>query len=135
MTLNHVAFGSVCLFVCLSVCLSVSLSVHVIFYDVRMCNGIKGVSSLIVLSRMSGEATEAARAPAEAAQAPAAVAQAPLEDFTGFVLGYTGEVGKEVVKELAAHDLSKVVLIGRRQVKYEEEPLAKFVSTPRALWV
>ena len=91
-----------------------------------MRNGIKGASSLIVLSRMSGEATEAA---------PAAAAQAPLEDFTGFVLGYTGEVGKEVVKELAAHDLSKVVLIGRRQVKYEEEALAKFVSTPRELWV
>ena len=93
-----------------------------------MCNGVKGASCPTVLSRMAAEGTEAARA------APEAV-QPPLEDFTGFVLGYTGEVGKEVVKELAAKGLSKVVLIGRREVKYEDESLSKFVSTSHGLWV
>ncbi|XP_046375583.1 oxidoreductase HTATIP2-like isoform X1 [Haliotis rufescens] len=39
------------------------------------------------------------------------------EGHQAFILGYTGEVGKELIKELAAAKLfKKVVLIGRRQV-------------------
>ena len=54
----------------------------------------------------------------------------PLVNQSAFVLGYTGEVGKEVVKELAAQNsFSRVVLIGRRQVEYEDKTLAGLVST------
>ena len=39
-----------------------------------------------------------------------------------FVLGYTGEVGKELVKELLRSKLfNRVTLIGRRIVNYEDE--------------
>ncbi|XP_067656232.1 oxidoreductase HTATIP2-like [Haliotis asinina] len=42
------------------------------------------------------------------------------EGHQAFVLGYTGEVGKELLKELAAAKLYKrVVLIGRRQVELD----------------
>lgn len=48
---------------------------------------------------------------------------------TAFVLGYTGEVGKELVKELAHSNIfSKVTLIGRRQITYDDEERQKFVS-------
>ena len=41
---------------------------------------------------------------------------------TAFVIGYTGEVGKELVKDLlSSHIFAKVVLIGRRTVTYEDE--------------
>jgi oxidoreductase len=40
---------------------------------------------------------------------------------TAFVLGYTGEVGKEIVRELLEKKIfKKVVLIGRRSVTYED---------------
>ncbi|XP_022094045.1 oxidoreductase HTATIP2-like isoform X2 [Acanthaster planci] len=46
---------------------------------------------------------------------------------TAFVVGYTGEVGKEVVKELARTKIfSNVFLIGRREVKYEDELFKDF---------
>ena len=39
-----------------------------------------------------------------------------------FVVGYTGETGKELVKELIKSDaIQKLVLIGRREVKLEQE--------------
>lgn len=42
--------------------------------------------------------------------------------LTAFIVGYTGEVGKEVVKEvLKSRKFSKVVLFGRREVKYDDE--------------
>ena len=41
---------------------------------------------------------------------------------SAFVLGYTGEVGKELVKELLKSQIfQRVVLIGRRQVEYQDE--------------
>ena len=46
---------------------------------------------------------------------------------TAFVVGHTGEIGKEVVKELARSKIfSKVYLIGRREVKYEDELFKDF---------
>lgn len=54
----------------------------------------------------------------------------PPVDRSAFVLGYTGEVGKEVVKELAARNaFSRVVLIGRRQVEYEDKALADMTQS------
>ena len=56
------------------------------------------------------------------------------ENFTGmnksaFVVGYTGEVGKVLVEELIDSKIfSRVVLIGRREVKYEEDTHQKLVS-------
>jgi len=44
------------------------------------------------------------------------------QNKTAFVLGYTGEVGKEVVKAILKNQLfSRVVLIGRRTVNYDDE--------------
>lgn len=41
---------------------------------------------------------------------------------TCFVVGYTGEVGKELVKELSASQVfSKVKLIGRRKVEFDDD--------------
>ncbi len=41
---------------------------------------------------------------------------------SAFVLGYTGESGKSLVKELLQSKVfSRVVLIGRREVKYEDD--------------
>jgi len=41
---------------------------------------------------------------------------------TAFVLGYTGVIGKEVVKALLSSRIfAKVVLIGRRTVEYQDE--------------
>ena len=41
---------------------------------------------------------------------------------SAFVLGYTGEVGKVLVEELISSKVfSRIVLIGRREVKYEDE--------------
>ena len=57
-----------------------------------------------------------------------------MEDFknknmTAFVLGYTGEVGKQLVKELASSKIfQKVVLIGRRKVEYDDPEIAKMVK-------
>jgi len=48
---------------------------------------------------------------------------------TAFVLGYTGEVGKELVKALLSSRIfAKVVLIGRRTVTYEDELYKDVVS-------
>jgi len=48
---------------------------------------------------------------------------------TAFVLGYTGEVGKDLVKALlSSHIFAKVVLIGRRTVTYEDELYKDVVS-------
>lgn len=48
------------------------------------------------------------------------------KNMTAFVLGYTGEVGKQLVKELAASKIfQKVVLIGRRKVEYEDPEIAQ----------
>lgn len=39
-----------------------------------------------------------------------------------FVVGYTGETGKELVKELINCDaVQKLVLVGRREVKLDHE--------------
>ena len=44
------------------------------------------------------------------------------QNKTAFILGYTGEVGKEVTKALLTSRIfSKVVLIGRRLIKYDED--------------
>lgn len=41
---------------------------------------------------------------------------------TAFVLGYTGAVGKELVKALLENRIfSRVVLVGRRTVTYDDE--------------
>ena len=41
---------------------------------------------------------------------------------TAFVLGYTGETGKALVQELVTSKVfSRVVLIGRREVQFEDE--------------
>jgi len=46
-----------------------------------------------------------------------------------FVLGYTGVIGKELVKTiLSSHIFSKIVLIGRRTVTYEDELYKDVVS-------
>ena len=48
---------------------------------------------------------------------------------TAFVLGYTGAVGKELVKALLeSHIFARVVLIGRRTVTYEDELYKDVVS-------
>ena len=45
-----------------------------------------------------------------------------------FVLGATGEVGKELVKALLTQRVfSRVVLIGRRQINYDGDELYKDV--------
>ena len=57
------------------------------------------------------------------------MAEAPAmkENLTAFVVGYTGEVGKELVKVLGSSTaFSNVTLIGRRQVQYEDPNLQKF---------
>ena len=49
---------------------------------------------------------------------------------TAFVVGYTGEVGKELVKELLKSKIfSRLTLIGRRIVNYKDE-LYKDVVSP-----
>ena len=49
---------------------------------------------------------------------------------TAFVLGYTGETGKRLIKELAKDKLfKKVMLIGRREVELPSEFGPEFVST------
>ena len=46
-----------------------------------------------------------------------------------FVVGYTGEVGKELVKELLTRKVfSRVTLIGRREVQYSDELFKDVVS-------
>ena len=48
--------------------------------------------------------------------------QFKTENKSAFVLGSTGEVGKELLKEILNSKLfGRVVLIGRREVKYEED--------------
>ena len=48
------------------------------------------------------------------------------EGLTAFVIGYTGEVGKELVKELAhCKSFSKVTLLGRRQLQYDDPEMQK----------
>ena len=59
------------------------------------------------------------------AEAPAEISLSP-EGLSAYVVGYTGEVGKEVVKELARCDaFSKVTLIGRRTVEFDDPELMK----------
>jgi len=54
---------------------------------------------------------------------------------TAFVLGYTGVIGKELVKTvLSNHIFTKVVLIGRRTVTYEDE-LYKDVVSAYQYWL
>ena len=49
------------------------------------------------------------------------------QNKTAFVLGYTGEVGKEVVKAIvSSRAFAKVTLIGRRTIAYED-PIYKDV--------
>lgn len=51
------------------------------------------------------------------------------KNMSAFVLGYTGEVGKEVVNSLIRHQLfSRVVLIGRRKVEFSDELHKNLVS-------
>ena len=48
---------------------------------------------------------------------------------SAFILGYTGETGKALVKELSrAQYFSRVVLIGRRKVDLPEDVNKDFVS-------
>ena len=48
---------------------------------------------------------------------------------SAFILGYSGEVGKELVKEVVKSNIyQKVVLIGRRKIEYKDESLASLVS-------
>lgn len=43
-------------------------------------------------------------------------------NHSAFVVGYTGETGKELVKKMLESNIfSRIVLIGRREVKYEDE--------------
>lgn len=45
---------------------------------------------------------------------------------SAFIVGYTGEIGKEVVKEaVAINAFSSFVLIGRRKVEFKDDDLAK----------
>ena len=54
---------------------------------------------------------------------------------TAFVLGYTGVIGKELVKTiLSNHIFTKVVLIGRRTVTYDDE-LYKDVVSAYQYWL
>ena len=46
---------------------------------------------------------------------------------SAFVVGYTGETGKELVKAMANSKVfSKVTLIGRRKVEYDADMLKDF---------
>jgi len=54
---------------------------------------------------------------------------------SAFVLGYTGEVGKAVVQALLSSRIfAKVVLIGRRNVTYEDELYKDVVSISVSLF-
>ncbi|PIK39253.1 hypothetical protein BSL78_23913 [Apostichopus japonicus] len=45
--------------------------------------------------------------------------------MSAFIVGYTGEVGKELVRQLAkTNTFGKVLLIGRRKVEYKDEDIA-----------
>lgn len=45
--------------------------------------------------------------------------------MSAFIVGYTGEVGKELVRQLAkTNTFVKVLLIGRRKVEYKDEDIA-----------
>ncbi len=51
------------------------------------------------------------------------------EGHSAFVLGATGETGKELVKQLLTSKLfSRLVLIGRREVDYEGDLYKNVVS-------
>lgn len=53
-------------------------------------------------------------------------------DRTAFIVGYTGESGKSLVKQAAGSNLfSKVKLLGRREVQLPVENPDKFVRTSR----
>ncbi|XP_072018471.1 oxidoreductase HTATIP2-like [Amphiura filiformis] len=55
-------------------------------------------------------------------------------DKTAFVVGYTGETGKELVKELAKTKIfSKVTLIGRRNVQLSKELLGQDFNVQRVI--
>jgi len=53
---------------------------------------------------------------------------------TAFVLGYTGAIGKELVKALLSSNIfARVVLIGRRTVTYEDALYKDVVSVSVAI--
>lgn len=46
---------------------------------------------------------------------------ARFSDKSAFVVGYTGEIGKELVRELLEKKIFKqLILVGRRNVVYED---------------
>lgn len=52
------------------------------------------------------------------------------KNLSAFVLGYTGEVGKELTKLLAANEnFSRVVLIGRRTTEFSGEKYSRIEQT------
>ena len=53
----------------------------------------------------------------------------PERKMSAFVIGYTGAVGRVLVRQLVDSRIySRIVLIGRRQVEYSDEPLKQLVS-------
>ncbi|XP_033118537.1 oxidoreductase HTATIP2-like [Anneissia japonica] len=70
----------------------------------------------------TGEAQEAAKAPPPNQALVEAMEKFRALGQKAFVLGASGEVGKEVVKELCKSKIfSKVAVIGRRELKYEDD--------------
>lgn len=67
--------------------------------------------------------------------------KAELESKMAFVVGYTGETGKTLVKELLQRKVfKKLILIGRRQVKLDGDlykdtvsPLVGYIEASRLL--
>lgn len=58
-----------------------------------------------------------------------------LKEKSAFVLGYTGEVGKELVRELLEKKIfKKVYLFGRRQVEYSNPIYENAVSNKFKTW-
>lgn len=54
---------------------------------------------------------------------------AACAEKTAFILGFTGEIGKEVTREvLEKRIFKKVILIGRRQVVFEDPLYANVVK-------
>lgn len=67
-----------------------------------------------------------------ATDAKSATAQDPT--MSAFILGYTGEVGKELVKQLAREKVfKKIVLIGRRKVEYKDEAISNNTTIEQVL--
>jgi oxidoreductase len=66
--------------------------------------------------------------------AAAAIDESTVEAFkakniSAFIVGYTGETGKVLVRELLQRNIfKKIILIGRREVKYNEDIYKDVVS-------